>query len=464
MSEIPWYIIQYTEANFMTKASNLPKYVSLSKTGVYQYRRRVPDTLRTTLGQTEIKRGFGKDYGTMLKEYAKLEREVTQWFAEAKPKQGDNYAPVINAAMRKYGITMQLLATAASNDDDSEEGEGLSAAILAMLDELAGNDPNNPKVPIELLRELTAGRSIITLKSALEEHRDRQIRRYPSNERQIRSRFARHQLALSRSIGRDLAFKRPLAMVKRVNANSFRDHLLEAGHKPSTVRRIFNDINAAVNKAINEHDLDMANPFSKIEIEGAQHSKDDRLPFTDEEMQQLLPVMKGEDIRSLIWDILRVTGARPKEVIGLRGCDFNETDATIYIRSYEGNRLKTAHSERELPIPASLASKLADLIPEEATEPLFPSYKNAPRGNDSCTQALNKRIHRAIEDQKKSVYSLRHRFKDLLRDTDCPESLAREIMGHSDQSSAANYGRGSSLKRKRDAMEKVWSVSREDLQ
>ena len=248
-------------------------------------------------------------------------------------------------------------------------------------------------------------------------------------------------------------------MIRRINANSFRDCLFDLGHKPSTVRRTFNDINATVNKAINEHDLDMANPFSKIEIEGAQHSKDDRLPFTDEEMQQLAPVMKGEGIRSLIWTILRDTGARPKEVIGLRGCDFNEKDATIYIRSYEGNRLKTAHSEREFPIPAPLASRLADLIPEKATEPLFPSYKNAPRGNDSCTQALNKRIHRVIEDPKKTVYSLRHRFKDLLRDTDCPESLAREIMGHSDQSSAANYGRGSSLRRKREAMEKAWSGS-----
>ena len=177
--------------------------------------------------------------------------------------------------------------------------------------------------------------------------------------------------------------------------------------------------------------------------------------YTDKATQQVRE--KGEDIRSLIWEILRVTGARPKEIIGLRGCDFNEKDATIYIRSYEGNRLKTAHSERELPIPGPLANRLADLIPEKATEPLFPSYKNAPRGNDSCTQALNKRIHRAIEDQKKSVYSLRHRFKDLLRDTDCPESLAREIMGHSDQSSAANYGRGSSLRRKREAMKKAWA-------
>jgi integrase len=68
-----------------------------------------------------------------------------------------------------------------------------------------------------------------------------------------------------------------------------------------------------------------------------------------------------------------------------------------------------------------------------------------------------KRLRKVVSDEHKTIHSLRHRMKDLLRNTDCPERIAREIMGHSDQSIAADYGAGHALKVKREALEKAWA-------
>lgn len=57
------------------KPKNLPAHVSVSKTGVYRYRRRVPEDLVETIGKREIKESLGKDYGVALKRHAGSPRE-----------------------------------------------------------------------------------------------------------------------------------------------------------------------------------------------------------------------------------------------------------------------------------------------------------------------------------------------------------------------------------------------------
>ncbi|TLP43122.1 hypothetical protein FDK21_18065 [Cohaesibacter sp. CAU 1516] len=457
----------------MSKSADLPKYVSLSKTGVYQYRRRVPESLKAHIGKSEIKSGFGKDYAEMMKQYGEFQATVNKLFSY-KPKAGDNHGPVIVAAMKEFGLDMQALAAVSAGiDPDNEEEMGVAAAVDAMLESLMERKSSGqeaPAIPEELYRELTKGNTPITLADTLDEQRDRFIRRSPGSAKEIRNRFQRHKIALSNVIGKDLVQKRHLRNVRRINANQFRDKMLDNGLKPSSVRRSFSDINAAVNRAIQEHALDIINPFANVSIENAQHTKNDRMPFLPPEVA-LVDVMSGKDHLSLIWRLLRDTGARPKEIVGLRCRDLNSDGAFISICQYQGNRLKTPHSERDIPIPGDLAADLALLKTDNPSAALFPEYRDKPRGSDSCTAALNKRIRIALysnegaplegveeTEKRKTCYSARHSFKDALRDTDCPESLAREIMGHSDQSSAANYGRGSSLKRKREAMDRVWNL------
>ena len=89
-------------------------------------------------------------------------------------------------------------------------------------------------------------------------------------------------------------------------------------------------------------------------------------------------------------------------------------------------------------LPAALA-KLAQGKDPEA--PLFPNYAK-DRGADSCSAMLMKRLRSVITDKKLTMHSLRHRMKDKLRNTGCPEAISLAILGHSTNTVAANYGSG----------------------
>ncbi|MDA1287520.1 MAG: integrase, partial [Proteobacteria bacterium] len=87
--------------------------------------------------------------------------------------------------------------------------------------------------------------------------------------------------------------------------------------------------------------------------------------------------------------------------------------------------------------------------------PIFPAYAK-PRGNDSASAMLMKRLRTVITDKKVTMHSLRHRMKDKLRNTGCPEHLSMAILGHSANTVAANYGSGYAIDVMREALVKVW--------
>ena len=75
---------------------------------------------------------------------------------------------------------------------------------------------------------------------------------------------------------------------------------------------------------------------------------------------------------------------------------------------------------------------------------------------DNCSQMLMKRLRRVITDKKLTMHSLRHRMKDKLRNTGCPEAISMAILGHGSNTVATNYGSGYALDVMREHMEKVW--------
>ena len=87
---------------------------------------------------------------------------------------------------------------------------------------------------------------------------------------------------------------------------------------------------------------------------------------------------------------------------------------------------------------------------------IFPNYAR-PRGNDAASAMLMKRLRRAITDKKLTMHSLRHRMKDKLRNTGCPEAISTAILGHGSNTVAANYGSGYALDVMRGHMKKVWA-------
>ena len=107
------------------------------------------------------------------------------------------------------------------------------------------------------------------------------------------------------------------------------------------------------------------------------------------------------------------------------------------------------------PSPEAAALLMEFMKGKALQEPLFERYAK-DRGMDNCSQMLMKRLRRAITDKKLTMHSLRHRMKDKLRNTGCPEAVSMAILGHGANTVAANYGSGYALGVMREHMEKVW--------
>ena len=69
---------------------------------------------------------------------------------------------------------------------------------------------------------------------------------------------------------------------------------------------------------------------------------------------------------------------------------------------------------------------------------------------------LMKRLRKTVNDPKVTIHSLRHRMKDKLRNTGCPEAISKAILGHSENSVAANYGTGYAIEVMREHLMRAW--------
>jgi hypothetical protein len=76
---------------------------------------------------------------------------------------------------------------------------------------------------------------------------------------------------------------------------------------------------------------------------------------------------------------------------------------------------------------------------------------------DRVSAMMMKRFRKIITDNKLSMHSLRHRMKDKLRTTGCPEAVSMATLGHGINAVAANYGSSYAIEVMREHMEKAWS-------
>ena len=109
-----------------------------------------------------------------------------------------------------------------------------------------------------------------------------------------------------------------------------------------------------------------------------------------------------------------------------------------------------------MPLSSEAVKILQSLITEKDPEaPIFERYAR-PRGMDLVSAMMMKRFRKIITDKKLTMHSLRHRMKDKLRNTGCPEAVSMAILGHGTNTVAANYGSGYAIEVMRKHMEKAW--------
>ncbi|MCL4677759.1 MAG: tyrosine-type recombinase/integrase [Alphaproteobacteria bacterium] len=195
-----------------------------------------------------------------------------------------------------------------------------------------------------------------------------------------------------------------------------------------------------------ETDIDAA--FARTRLKEVDKS---RPPFEARFVQETLlsgNALSGlnTEARLLIF-AMADTGARESELIGLKPDDIllEDTIPYIWVRARNDHALKTLHSERKIPLVGASLYAFAQL-PHG-----FTHYRNA----DTASSTINKflRENKLKPTDAHTLYSLRHTFKDRLRDAGAPEEVIDELMGH--RSRGPKYGRGHMLETKHEWLKKI---------
>jgi integrase len=313
------------------------------------------------------------------------------------------------------------------------------------------------KMPTDVVQQVYSGRlkpDVLTLAMTLDQY-EAYKSDTPKAAKEIGQRVERLRTDMKSVFGKQRLKYTPLTDITRQDANDLRDHLLERV-SPNSAMRMLGVVRTAINHVIVEHSLTIPNAFTNLKIKGAGATKHDRLPLSDDQVVTLETAFSSDATAWALFVTLRDTGARVSEVSGLRVKDCDLEQQCLHLTATPWRSLKTNNSQRSVPLSYAATTALAKLAQGKGPEaPLFPNYAK-DRGADSCSAMLMKRLRTVITDKKLTMHSLRHRMKDKLRNTGCPEAISLAILGHSTNTVAANYGSGHALEVMREHLEKAW--------
>ena len=425
----------------------LPRYVFRRANGSFRYKRNVPKHLRVLLGKDTLYRQLGDSYREAMQNLPQVHAQVEAIFAqETELSARQRSLNIIRGALGDEVADM-VLAKAVPEYSQIEDA----------LNDL-GKSLHAQKFPQEVVEQVYTGQlqdDAMSLDTVLAEYTEFKSDS-PKTHKEITQRVSRLRKDMVAVFGKQKLQYVPLKDITRADANALRDHLL-ARVSPNSTVRMLSVLKAAVNFAITEHSLHMPNVFANLRIKGAGASKDDRLPMSDEQLHKARANFLDDPIAAALFVTLADTGARVSEISGLRVKDCDVEQGCVHIIPTPWRTLKTRSSHRSVPLSPEALRLLSNLAKGQDPEaPLFPRFAKE-RGGDTCSVMLMKRLRKTVTDKKVTMHSLRHRMKDKLRNTGCPEAISMAILGHSANTVAANYGSGYALEVMREHLEKVWN-------
>ena len=439
-----------------TEILNLPLYTERKADGIYRYRRRVPKPLVPRIGKGYLYRNLGKTKQEVVGKWPSAHAEIEEILisaiegeskAQELIRKKDHRATILHLVEEEYGREAAQRLEVGAVDDN------LEYALMDLADRLEGQ---YPKKSLSLMHGAVLPERSDSFADVLDYYAEFKQTGYGATDHRLKVRIAKCKADLIEALGAYKVSKQPIQTITRKDANAYRDTL--AGRmSANSVARYKNTLNAAFNWYIKENGLEITSPFAGLLIKGAGSSKVDRLPLQDAHIELLEPAMKESEIAWALYVLLRDTGALVAEIAGLRVQDCDTGKGCLTITPTPWRRLKNKTSERSVPLSQEAAKLLKDITKGKAAEePVFERYAK-DRGMDNCSQMLMKRLRTVITDKKLTMHSLRHRMKDKLRNTGCPEAISMAILGHGANTVAANYGSGYALDVMREHMEKVWA-------
>ena len=424
----------------------LPRYVFRRANGSFRYKRNVPLHLRALIGKATLYRQLGDSYKEAMQNLPLIHARIEALLEGEKEKSArDRSIEIIRGALGDEVADM-VLANAVPEYSEIEDA----------LNEL-GKPLHKQKLPSEIVEQVYSGKlrqEVITLETALKDYVAYKSDT-PKAEKEIKQRVERLRKDMQHIYGKQKLKYVSLSDISRQDANDLRDHLLTRVSANSAVRML-GVVRTAINHAIVEHSLNIPNVFTNLRIKGAGASKLDRLPLSDTQVVHLETAYSNDTTAWALFVCLRDTGCRVSEIAGLRVKDCDTDKECLIISPTPWRTLKTNNSQRSVPLSQEAIKALQEVSQGKDPEaPLFTQYAKE-RGGDNCSAMMMKRLRTIITDKKLTMHSLRHRMKDKLRNTGCPEAVSMAILGHGSNTVAANYGSGYALDVMREHMEKVW--------
>jgi len=231
------------------------------------------------------------------------------------------------------------------------------------------------------------------------------------------------------------------------DATVLREWLIKKGLSNSSLQRVFSGIKAVINFVTLEQGLECQNAFAKVYLPSNTDAKK-RHAINPSNMAKIKTecLSLDDDIRWLV-AIIFDSGMRLSEAAGLMLTDLCLDEEVPYIdlKPHSHRRLKTASSERKIPL-VGMSLWAAKRLKQDSTGLYcFPRYTNSERCNsNSASAAINKWI-KTVGGSSDVIHGLRHSFRDRLRAVEAPTDMIDQLGGWALKSVGQGYGDGYDL-------------------
>lgn len=244
-----------------------------------------------------------------------------------------------------------------------------------------------------------------------------------------------------------------LAEITPVTLYAYAQQLSDDGAAYNTIRGRIDKISLVFHHAVRKGIVPV-NPCLGLKLQGYGKPRESYKPLTDEEVAQLFTVPMPDQHR-LLFKCLTLTGARLDEIALLTWDEVETirlpdgTEATFVNLTKRPSLKKNKRSLRHIPLHPSI--KLPDR--GNPQDRLFDCFGINEDGKTiSASETMVAHIRKVTTDDLKVVHSLRHTFKDKLRDVGVPKEINDFITGHGSGDVAGKYGAGPSLAVRYDAI------------
>lgn len=279
------------------------------------------------------------------------------------------------------------------------------------------------------------------------------------NSHSHRTRFVktatRHFLSFQSLFG-DLT----LDELRHWHITQYRDHQLERGLLPASIRKYNNTLNAMLNVAFKHLDIDRLSPFRALKIRGEGELKRPMPLITNELVKQVKHhlIERMDAPHCLIALVQLNTGFRLSEPLFARFEDvvLDHEIPHLWVRKNELTDRKTFSSIRAVPlygISLIAAKELHRIARNKNSEWFVPHYAR-DNGNTTCSAT----IKQTLKPFSFRSHMFRHSIIDRMKAcNDIPARVAESITGHSSgKSEFIHYGSiGYTLEQKLEVIKRV---------